>query len=437
MSGGSGQGIGRRAVVAGMALGATALSTAPARALTAGRAKAPAAGTGARPGRTPAAVTRWRTASGHTVLARPLANPDGSNPLVEIWDVNRHGHVLGMIDAGEGTTPQWPSAIWADGRVTVLPPPVADAADCGARHLNDSDQAAGYYTVGGRTHATLWTGGVPRVLDIGTVYSEATALNNLGQVAVFGYDVPSGDTATPSKACLVDGTTVTTIAPPPARQGITFSAVAVNDRGEALMRGYIPQSPMRLAYLWRDGTTVADFTDIDGTWSLMGVAGLNSRGDVVGDYSSQSGPPTTRAFLWSGGTLTTFTGPHNGTASVSDYSIQRALNDLGDVVGFSNSAVGQRPFLRSGGTATDLGTLGGTSARAVGVNNARQVAGGSSLANGSWSAFLWRAGEMIAITPPPGYAGTGASAITEQGDVLGWATTVDGTRTDYFRWTVL
>jgi uncharacterized membrane protein len=431
-----GQHVSRRALLAGTVLGATVLSAAPARALTAAGTAA-RAGTGTRSRSRPAGVIRTRTASGHTLLAQPLANPDGSNRVVQVIDVNRLGHVLAEIDAGAGAANRYPTAIWADGRVTVLPPPVADASSWGGRRLNDWDQVAGYYTIGGRTHATLWTGGVPRVLDIGTVYSDATAINNRGQVAVFGYDVPSGDTATPSRACLVDGTTVTTIAPPPSREGIPFSATAVNDRGEALMFGSIPQSSLHAAYLWRNGTVVTDFTDIDGAWSLQGLGGLNDRGDVVGDYYSRSGAPLTRAFLWSGGTLTTFTGPGNGTASVSGYNLTRPLNDRGDVTGSSNSGTSWHTFLRSDGTVTDLGSAGGRTADPAGVNNARQVAGTAIVTDTSWFAFLWRAGETIVITPPPGYATTSALWITEQGDVVGWAATADRSRTDYFRWTVL
>lgn len=421
--GDGGRRISRRTVLAGTVLGATALSAGPVRALT-------AAGTA------PATVFRSRTASGHTVLARPLANPDGSNALVQVRDVNRHGQVLGMIDAGEGATPRWPSAIWENGRVTVLQSPVAGAWECSASRLNDRGQAAGYHNVGGRTHATVWSGGVPRVLDIGTVYSQATALNNLGQVAVFGYDTPSGESSTWSTVRLVDQAAVTTVAPPPAVSGMTFTADAVNDRGEVLLSGSRPQSSWRSAFLWRDGAVVADFTDPDGPWSLQGVGGLNARGDVVGDYYPQSGPYTPRGFLWSGGAITTFDGPDGGPASVSDL-IWRALNDSGDVVGFGNSPAGHHAFLWSGGRAVDLGTLGGTRSDPVGINNARQVAGGSQLADGSYRAFLWRAGEMIAISPPPGYATTAAVAISEQGDVLGRATTADGARSTYFRWTVL
>ena len=420
-----GRGISRRALVAGTVLGATGVSAVPARA------------TSARPKKRRAEAVRYRTAGGHTILARPLANPDGSNPLIQITDVNRRGDVLGLVDAGEDAPQHYPSAIWSNGRVTALGAPVPDAgATWSGRRLNDLGQAAGYYALGGRTHATLWTGAVPRVLDIGTVYSDARALNNLGQVAVFGYNEPSGETATWSTVCLVDGTAVTTVAPPPARSGMTFSPRAVNDRGEVLIVGSLPASSWHAAVLWRDGAVVADFSDLEGTWSLQGVCGLNARGDVAGDYNSAWNSPRPRGFLWSGGALTTFTAPGDAAAWVSDLIMWRALNDVGDVLGWYNTSVGHYAFVWSGGRATGLGTLGGTRTDPVGINNARQVTGTSQLADGSTLPFLWRAGEMIAITPPPGYASASASAITEQGDVVGSAFTADGSLRTAFRWTV-
>lgn len=419
-------GISRRAVLAGTVLGATALSAAPARAL---------AGTGGRAGRTATGTSSYR-AGGHTIVARPLANADGSNPLVQIRDVNRAGQVLGMLDAGEDATFRWPTAIWADGRVTVLPSPVEGAADCGATCLNDRGQAAGYYTVGGRDHATLWTDGVPRVLDIGTAYSRAYALNNAGQVAVRGYDVPSGETATWNTVCLVAGTDVTTVK---AVSGTGLGVKAVNDRGEVLVTTLVPQGGPRGAFLWRDGAVVADFTDVDGvpdSNSFQGVAGLDVCGDVVGDYNSWEGGPNPRVFRWSGGTLSTLAIPGDRGAWVSEPPIQRPLNDAGDFVGISAGSTGNRPFLWSYGAVTDIGTLGGRLAYPVDINNGRQVTGISERADGSYGAFLWRGGELIDLAPPPGFDGITVDAITEQGDVLGSAFATGSTGV-YFRFTVL
>lgn len=413
-----GHGVRRRTILAGAVAGVTALSAAPARAA------------GARK-----LASRTYDSGGHTVIATPLANADGSQPLVQIRDVNRAGQVLGMLDAGEGATPRWPSAVWANGRVTVLPPPVEDAADCGATRLNDAGQAAGYYTVGGRSQATVWTGAVPRVLDIGTAYSRAYALNNAGQVAVQGYDQPSGDTASWNTLCLVEGTTVTTVA---AGAGAGHNVAGLNDRGEVLVSTYVPQGGPRGAYLWRDGAVVADFTDVDGSASFLGfqgVAGVNACGDVVGDYNSPYAAPNPQVFRWSGGTLSTVTGPGDSSAWVTDTRIRRALNDAGDFIAVSGASTGSHPLLWSYGTLTDIGTLGGRVAYPVALNNARQITGISQRADGSYGAFLWRAGEMIDLAPPPGFDTIAVDAVTEQGDVLGRASTASGTA--YFRFTVL
>jgi probable HAF family extracellular repeat protein len=422
-----GRRITRRTVITAVAAGAAALAAPQARA---------AAGPPAprRPVRAGSARPR------HTITSRLLCDDDGSHPLVQIRDVNRQGHVLGMVDLGEGAAIRWPSAIWADGRVTVLPAPLAGAVDTGAVRLNDRDQAVGYCTVAGNQSAVLWTGGVPRVLDIGTVEADATALNDLGQVVVHGWNVKSGETATWNTVCLVDGESVTAVAPPATTGGMILVGRAVDEQGAIAIEASRPQSADRTGFVWRDGAVVADFTDLDGSASFAGfegIGGMNARGQVVGDYYALYAPrPGAHTFLWSAGTVTDVAGLGDGNSTVVTFG-RRPVNDLGDVVGVSDLGSGVRhTFLWSGGRTTDLGTLGGPTAYPVGVNNRREVAGNSTLPDGSSRAFLWRAGELIAITPPAGYADTAAEAVTEQGEVVGRATSADGSLSTYMRWTV-
>ncbi|MEE4545588.1 hypothetical protein V2S66_26930 [Streptomyces sp. V4-01] len=414
----------RRTVITAAAAGAAALVTPPAQA---------AAGP---PAPRRAGAVRPR----HTITARPLSNGDGSHPLVQVRDVNRLGHVLGMVDLGEGAPLRWPSAIWADGSVTLLPAPLAGAADSGAVRLNDHDQAVGYCVVSGNQSAVLWTAGVPRVLDIGTVEANATALNNLGQAVVHGWNVKSGETATWNTVCLVDGASVTAVAPPATTAGMTFAGQAVDDHGAIAIVAGRPQSADRAGFVWRDGAVVADFTDLDGSSSFAGfegIGGMNARGQVVGDYyAPYAARPGAHTFVWTDGAFTDVVGLGDGNSTVLTFG-WHPVNDLGDVAGVSDLGSGvRRAFLWSGGRTRDLGTLGGATAFPVGVNNRREVAGNSALPDGSSRAFLWRAGEMIAITPPAGYASTAAEAITEQGDVVGRATTADRSRSTYLRWTV-
>ena len=71
---------------------------------------------------------------------------------------------------------------------------------------------------------------------------------------------------------------------------------------------------------------------------------------------------------------------------------------------------------------TDLGTLGGTSSSAYGINNSGQVVGDAAISNGYTHAFLWQSGiGMQDLTPSETY-NTGANGISNSGQVVGWYT---------------
>ena len=98
-----------------------------------------------------------------------------------------------------------------------------------------------------------------------------------------------------------------------------------------------------------------------------------------------------------------------------------ALNEAGHVAGASNlppNGFILRPFLWLEGTMTDLGTLGGFTGLAYGVNNADQVAGTSTLTSGFGHAFLWEDGVMIDLGTPTNTA-SDASAINDAGQIAG------------------
>jgi probable HAF family extracellular repeat protein len=84
-------------------------------------------------------------------------------------------------------------------------------------------------------------------------------------------------------------------------------------------------------------------------------------------------------------------------------------------------------FVWKQGAMTDLGTLGGPSSNATGINNRGEIVGYSQLANGETHAALWRDGKIQDLGGLPGGVaspGTGvlseALAINNRGAIVGW-----------------
>lgn len=135
-----------------------------------------------------------------------------------------------------------------------------------------------------------------------------------------------------------------------------------------------------------------------------------------------------------------------GKLSQSDRgSVAFAGNKKGQIVGCSIDAHGNdQAFLWTPGEVNgvpgnpqmqNLGTLGGNSARALGINNQGQVVGESQNAAGATHAFLWTKGgtggsaanpQMEDLGTVPGHFSSAATYINSRGEVFGWSMPSNG-----------
>jgi probable HAF family extracellular repeat protein len=200
------------------------------------------------------------------------------------------------------------------------------------------------------------------------------------------------------------------------------------------------------AVLWKGGGPI-NLGTFGGTQSIAGS--VNDYGQVVGcatntvsDSSSIcAGVPQatqSRAFLWQDGVMRDL-----GTLGGTDANAL-IVNDRGQVTGwsFTNLAPSTNcffplttdPFLWENGTMTDLGTLGGTCGFPNWLNNQGDVVGQSNLAGDSaFHPFLWRRGRIRDLGTLGGNFGS-ALSISEAGDIVGWATTPGDQAVHGFLW---
>jgi len=171
------------------------------------------------------------------------------------------------------------------------------------------------------------------------------------------------------------------------------------------------------ALLWDPGHGITDLGTLGGKWSC--AYSLNDLGQVVG--MSDTANDQLHASLWEGGVM-------NDLGGLDDnFSLAHGINKSGQVVGtiFKSADVGvgtAKAFLwtRSSGM-TDLGTLGGIDSRASAINDKGEVVGTSKTVQGYNRAFIWHPDSGMIDLGTLGGRDSSATSINSAGQVVGWS----------------
>ncbi|MEW6119221.1 MAG: PEP-CTERM sorting domain-containing protein [Pseudomonadota bacterium] len=280
------------------------------------------------------------------------------------------------------------------------------------------------------------------VLSGGT-QSTVLAINNLGQAV--GYtDFDHSYFGFSNHATFWDNNTAVGIP-----TSVNSYATDINDAGQVVGWSSATHTVHNGAFVWQSGTSGVA-TDLNTSYYSEVAYGINSQGDVVGSaeaygviWSASSGTSYLEyksaaidindsgaivgrydgnAVVWSGGTRTILDNLEGG------YSVPAAINNAGQVVGYSMTAsFTPRATLWNGTTVIDLGSFGGNS-NATGINDLGQVVGVSLTATGDRRAFLWDGTAMVDInsfldsgTVAEGWALLDAADINDKGQIVGKA----------------
>ncbi len=293
-----------------------------------------------------------------------------------------------------------------------------------ANDINNLGDIAGYRIVdrgAGIYQAVLYSDGTKT--DLGTLggrSSFAYGINDLGQV-VGHSDLPadSASGTPPSHAFLYSGDGMTDLGTLGGRNSFAYGGI--NNLGQVGGTADLPVDPVTgtsvfHAFLYSDGAKT-DLGSLGGAYS--NANGINNSGQVVGSARLTTTPGFGHAFLSSGGRLTDL----RLLQGTDGNSIAFGINDLGQVVGWSDIANGGiHAFLYSGGMV-DLGTLGGSESIAAGINNLDEVVGWADTANNGRHAFLYSSGVMndlnSMIPSDSGWNLVNAGAINNVGEIIG------------------
>ncbi|MDX1962629.1 MAG: hypothetical protein SFX18_05715 [Pirellulales bacterium] len=326
-------------------------------------------------------------------LVTPLGTLPGDSSSIA-YGINDFGHIVGVSrDAGGNNT--LAGFLWTNGGLTDL----------------------GLYT--GHTAIRPW------------------AINNLGNITGRATNGPGGS----NFGVYHNGTGWTLAGNVGGSRGNGFG---INDANHMVGNMRLPSNDFSRAFVWSPGGGTVELPTLhpddpfnavpayNGYEGGSYATGINDLGVVVGSAGLSDSHGTDRGFRWtmSGGMVNLGTPASQGLPGLGLFtqSYAQNINNAGMIVGAADRGSGltRAVYWDTLDQIHDIGTLGGTSGWAYGVNESGTVVGISTDSANNSRAFGWHGGSLVDLNTllPPGSGWTLMRAydINEAGQIVGEGT---------------
>ena len=279
-------------------------------------------------------------------------------------------------------------------------------ANFGPTGMNNAGQIAGFVnTSDGNSRAVLYSNGV--LQDLGTArgsFSYANAINEAGAIAgtvvidgvAHGFRYQDGN--------LLD-------------IGANTSGTGINARGDVV--GGIATDNGTFGYVYRDGM-VTQLPNL-GTGSQGLAADINDKGGIAGSSTTDqvSSPPPFHPYLYLNGGLRDL-----GDLDGREVNMATAINNAGQIAGYSESRTDAHAFLYENGVLRDLGGFGGAAVSVNDLNENGILVGTAFAAPRGLIPFINDGAELVdlntLVDPASGWLLLEAYANNDLGQIVGF-----------------